>query len=79
MRKKIPGKLGKGVIVGSWVTRGDPPTGVATEEYAEVYQAHAEEAMESLQRTKVPKEKQDYLRDYFDSIRGEGTVKPDDK
>ena len=79
MRKKIPGKRGKGVIVGSWVTRGDPPTGVATEEYTEVFQAHAEEAMDSLSRQKIPTEKQDYVRDYFDAIRGEKVVTPDDE
>lgn len=53
--------------------------GEANSEYAEVFQAHAEEAMDSLQRQKIPNEKQDYVRDYFDAIRGERVVKPDDE
>jgi hypothetical protein len=72
-REKISGKLGKGVIVSSWVTRGEPPKGVATAEYAEVHQAYTEEAVEALSRQKIPNAKRDYVRGYFDAIRGERT------
>ena len=56
------------------MTRGDPPKGTATAEYAEVHQAAADEAMDALNRQKIPADKQDYVRDYFDAIRGERTV-----
>jgi hypothetical protein len=57
------------VIVGQWYTRGEPPRGVATVEYAEVQQAYAEEAMEALPTQKIPKDKQDLVRDYYDALR----------
>lgn len=79
MKEKIPGKIGKGKIVGSWVTRGDPPKGVATAEYAEVYEAYSEEAFDSLSRQKIPASRRDYVREYFDAIRGSNPATPDKK
>lgn len=61
------------------MTRGDPPKGVATAEYSDVQAAYADEAIDSLSRQKIPTDKQDYVRDYFDSIRGSKRDKKDDK
>jgi hypothetical protein len=50
VREKITGKIGKGVIVGSWVTRGDPPKGeTAFIPPADGY-AHANELVGQIRR-----------------------------
>lgn len=62
------------MVVSSWVTRGDPPKGTATAEYAEVHQVASEEAMDTLSKQKVPPSKRDYVKQYFDAIRGNRTA-----
>jgi hypothetical protein len=72
----VRGQLGKGVIVGSWFTKGEPPKGQAFAEYAEVRAAFEAEALEALQKQKVPAEYKEYVRDYFDAIRGDKSAAP---
>lgn len=53
--------------------KGEPPKGAAAAEYADVQQAYAEQAMDALQKQKVPATHRDFVRDYFDAIRIEKT------
>jgi hypothetical protein len=55
--------------------KGEPPKGEAASRYAEVERAYAEEAMDALQKQKIPASQKDYVRDYFDAIRLEKTGK----
>lgn len=75
-KSKVKSKLGKGTYVGSYFMKGEPPKGEAATQYAEVERAYAEEAMDALQKQKVPATQRDYVRDYFDAIRLEKTGKP---
>jgi hypothetical protein len=68
-KDRIKSQLGKGVIVGSWFTTGEPPSGKALAEYSDAQRTYSEEAKEALSKQKVPAEYQNYVRDYFDSIR----------
>ena len=74
-KSKAKSKLGKGTYVGSYFMKGEPPKGEAATQYAEVERAYAEEAMDALQKQKVPASQRDYVRDYFDAIRLEKTGK----
>ena len=76
-KTKPPGKLGKGKIVSSWFTKGDPPKGEALSEYSEAYAEYAEEAMDALSKEKIPAAYRDYVRDYFDAIRIERSKTPE--
>lgn len=62
-------KIGKGTYVGAYFMKGEPPKGQAAVQYAEVEKAYAEEAMDALQKQKIPAAQRDFVRDYFDSIR----------
>jgi hypothetical protein len=68
-KSKVPSKLGKGTYVGAYFMKGEPPKGQAAAQYADVQRAAAEEAMDALQKQKVPVAQRDYVRDYFDAIR----------
>lgn len=68
-KDRIKGPLGKGKIVGSWFTTGEPPSGKALTEYSDAQRTYSEEAKEALSKQKVPAEYQNYVREYFDSIR----------
>ncbi|HVE38378.1 MAG TPA: hypothetical protein VNM14_00735 [Planctomycetota bacterium] len=74
-KSKVKSKLGKGTYVGSYFMKGEPPKGEAAQQYAEVERAYAEEAMDALQKQKVPASQRDYVRNYFDAIRLEKTGK----
>ncbi|HLY12031.1 MAG TPA: hypothetical protein VKW04_22205 [Planctomycetota bacterium] len=74
-KSKVKSKLGKGTYVGSYFMKGEPPKGEAATQYAEVERAYAEEAMDALNKQKVPAAQRDYVRDYFDAIRLEKTGK----
>ena len=74
-KTKVKSKLGKGTYVGSYFMKGEPPKGEAATQYAEVERAYAEEAMDALQKQKVPASQRDYVRNYFDAIRLEKTGK----
>jgi hypothetical protein len=68
-KDRIKGKLGKGKIVGSWFSKGEPPSGEALTEYSNAQRTYSEEAKDALSKQKVPAEYQNYVREYFDSIR----------
>lgn len=68
-KDKVKSRLGKGVMVGSWFTQGEPPTGKALAEYSDAQRTYSEEAKDALSKQKVPAEYQSYVREYFDSIR----------
>jgi hypothetical protein len=68
-KSKLPGKFGKGVWVGAYSMKGDPPQGQAGAEYADVQRAYAEEAMDSLSKQKIPAARRDLVKEYFDAIR----------
>jgi hypothetical protein len=74
-KSKVKSKLGKGTYVGSYFMKGEPPKGEAATQYAEVERAYAEEAMDALNKQKIPATQRDYVRDYFDAIRLEKTGK----
>lgn len=74
-KTKVKSKLGKGTYVGSYFMKGEPPKGEAATRYAEVERAYAEEAMDALNKQKIPASQRDYVRDYFDAIRLEKTGK----
>lgn len=74
-KSKVKSKLGKGTYVGSYFMKGEPPKGEAATRYSEVERAYAEEAMDSLNKQKIPASQRDYVRDYFDAIRLEKTGK----
>jgi len=74
-KSKVKSKLGKGTYVGSYFMKGDPPKGEAATRYADVERAYAEEAMDALNKQKIPAAQRDYVRDYFDAIRLEKTGK----
>ena len=74
-KTKVKSKLGKGTYVGSYFMKGEPPKGEAATQYAEVERAYAEEAMDALNKQKIPASQRDYVRDYFDAIRLEKTGK----
>ena len=61
--------------MGSYFMKGEPPKGEAATQYADVQRAYAEEAMDALQKQKIPASQKDYVRDYFDAIRLEKTGK----
>jgi hypothetical protein len=75
-KSKVKSKLGKGTYVGSYFMKGEPPKGEAATQYSEVERAYAEEAMDALNKQKIPASQRDYVRDYFDAIRLEKTGKP---
>jgi hypothetical protein len=75
-KTKVKSKLGKGTYVGSYFMKGEPPKGEAATRYTEVERAYAEEAMDALNKQKVPAAQRDYVRDYFDAIRLEKTGNP---
>ena len=75
-KSKVKSKLGKGTYVGSYFMKGEPPKGEAATQYAEVERAYAEEAMDALQKQKIPASQRDFVRDYFDAIRLEKAGKP---
>lgn len=75
-KTKVKSKLGKGTYVGSYFMKGEPPKGEAATQYADVERAYAEEAMDALNKQKIPATQRDYVRDYFDAIRLEKTGKP---
>ena len=60
------------------MTRGDPPKGVATVEYSKTYSDYSEMALDAMSRQKIPASKRDYVRDYFDAIRGEKAATTED-
>lgn len=66
---KVSGKLGKGTYVGSFFMKGEPPKGRTAVEYAEVERAYSEEAMDALSKQRIPADRRDYVRRYFDAIR----------
>lgn len=68
-KSKLPGKLGKGVWVGAYSMKGEPPEGKAAAEYADVQRAYADEAMDSLSKQKIPAGRRDMVKEYFDAIR----------
>jgi len=68
-KSKLPSKLGKGVWVGAYSMKGEPPQGQAGAEYADVQRAYAEEAMDSLSKQKIPAARRDLVKEYFDTIR----------
>jgi hypothetical protein len=68
-KTKVNSKLGKGTYMGAYFMKGEPPKGAAGVEYAEVEKAYAEEALDALQKQKVPAAQKDFVRDYFDAIR----------
>ncbi|MBI4563786.1 MAG: hypothetical protein HY716_03715 [Planctomycetes bacterium] len=70
-KTKLPSQLGQGVYVGAYTMKGDPPKGEAAAQYAEVQAAYAREAMDALSNQKVPASYRDFVREYFDSIKGE--------
>jgi tRNA U34 5-methylaminomethyl-2-thiouridine-forming methyltransferase MnmC len=74
-KTKVKSKLGKGTYVGSYFMKGEPPKGEAATRYSEVERAYAEEAMDALNKQKIPATQRDYVRDYFDAIRLEKTGK----
>ena len=74
-KSKVKSKLGKGTYVGSYFMKGEPPKGEAATQYSEVERAYAEEAMDALNKQKIPASQRDYVRDYFDAIRLEKTGK----
>jgi hypothetical protein len=74
-KSKVKSKLGKGTYVGSYFMKGEPPKGEAATRYAEVERVYAEEAMDALNKQKIPATQRDYVRDYFDAIRLEKTGK----
>jgi uncharacterized phage infection (PIP) family protein YhgE len=74
-KSKVKSKLGKGTYVGSYFMKGEPPKGQAATDYSEVERAYAEEAMDALNKQKIPAAQRDYVRDYFDAIRLEKTGK----
>ena len=74
-KSKVKSKLGKGTYVGSYFMKGEPPKGEAATQYSEVERAYAEEAMDALNKQKIPALQRDYVRDYFDAIRLEKTGK----
>jgi len=65
---RIRGQVGKGKIVGSYFTEGGQVRGESQAEYEEVAGAAADRAAEALEKTRVPREMADYVRDYIDSI-----------
>jgi len=69
----VKSQLGKGQYVGAYSMKGEPPKGTAAAEYVEVQQKAAEQAMDALQKQKVPSAHRDFVRDYFDAIRIEKT------
>lgn len=78
-KTKTPSQLGKGTYVGAYFLKGEPPKGQAAAEYGEVQRAYAEEAMDALQKQKVPAAYRDFVRDYFDAIRMGKTPDAKDK
>ncbi len=68
-KSRVKSQLGKGKMVGSWFSKGEPPSGKALTEYSEAQQSSSEEAKDALSKQKVPAEYQNYVREYFDSIR----------
>jgi hypothetical protein len=76
-KTKIPGQLGPGRIVGAWTTKGEPPKGEARVEYEQVVESAAEEAMDALSKQRVPATQREYVRDYFEAIRGKNPANPD--
>lgn len=76
-KTKIPGRMGRGKVVGYYTIRGEPPEGKAGVEFRRLASEAREEALEALGRQKIPASARDYVRDYFDAIRGEGAATPD--
>lgn len=76
-KKRIPGQIGKGKIVGRYSVKGEPPEGKAKAEFRKIASEAREEALEALSRQKVPSSYRDYVRDYFDAIRGENAATPE--
>ena len=68
-KSKVRSKLGRGTYVGSYFMKGEPPKGEAAARYADVERTYAEEAMDALEKQKIPASQRDYVRDYFDAIR----------
>jgi hypothetical protein len=55
--------------VGAYFMKGEPPKGQAAAQYEDVQRVYAEEVMDALQKQKIPPNRRDYARDYFDGIR----------
>lgn len=68
-KTKVKSQLGKGQYVGAYFMKGEPPKGEAAAQYADVQRVYAEDAMDALQKQKVPAAYREYVRDYFDALR----------
>lgn len=64
----IKGRMGKGKIVGSYMTRGAQVKGESQAEYQEAVEQAKQHAAEALDKTRIPRRMADYVRDYIDSI-----------
>jgi hypothetical protein len=77
VKTRLRGEIGKGKIVGAWTVKGEPPKGQVRAEYEEAAESAAEEAMDALSKQRVPAAQRDYVRDYFDAIRGKNAATPE--
>ena len=66
--KKTATKLGKGKILHQLFVSGTPEKGEALVEYTDVARAAKQQAASSLAREKIPREYENIVKDYFDSL-----------
>jgi hypothetical protein len=59
--------------------KGEPPKGQAAAQYSEVLRTYTEEALDALQKQKVPAAHREYMLKYFDAIRQDKIPTPEKK
>jgi len=65
---RIRGKVGKGKIVGSYFTKGAQIKGKSKAEFEKVMRANKVKASKALEKTRIPKRMQEYVKGYIDSV-----------
>jgi len=72
-------KVNQGKILHQLFVSGIPEKGEAAVEYSDVVQAAKQQAASSLARDRIPREYEDMVKTYFDSLETEKKEKEDDK
>lgn len=68
---KVDGKISQGKIINHMFVQGLPEKGEASEDYVNAVQSARQEATSSLARDKVPREYEEMVKNYFDTLETE--------